>query len=1019
MGLLNKVYNLVWYGDCSDPECQTINLSAWTDDIDFVFQVSDVNNGWKHWSAQTDGVSLSDFDQLVCGIPYVIKLKSDDKVNPNNPIDIPDVVVGTFAQDEDDTTPRRITEYCNPVRDCSFITDEPTDGRFDLTINMSTLDSAGTNGFIRGIEIEFADNVELDDTEVVSVTFDQKYIMALGAGDTENSTLFKELADRSKTMLTFGSVSNKRNKFGFMDLREAGQGISYETEKRSNFRFKIPYKSLDGDVRVVSAKIYDTSVDRKVYDYVLCDPIVGPCIECDTWQGEGTSFTYPLSTTSVASAEHNLSAIWYDTESENAKLCYGDSDPELPKTYYAFFNEEKIPRGAITITGKLKGDKRIAYVKGEEIFIGLPGVEMADGADYEIDVYRFTPCGNVEPSDTPTPTSTNTKTPTKTPTKTETPSQSKTETPENLEATPTPSKTKTPSKTPTKTKTPSKSKSITPEKQIDCCEELNELDVPVSSDSINLTDNITAMPFVHGGKLCLGELTEGFPSSVTLYIKLNEEMTVYLGTLGIFGSFNSANNTVRFVITQLSDDASDLEKELNEDCLEGTINANGDCVLQNIIPNEIRATPTKTITPSKSISSTKTPSESKSNTKTPTPDEFKLEKNIPGHFAFGQAGTSVSINDAGDVVAIGNPGSTGINKVQGGVQIARYSGGSWQIDNILSGYPMADSNQSGVKFGYSVKLNATGNILVVSLPRDTTSGGSVRVYEYKDNAWSKMGDDFRISGGGNECGRSVDINDQGNTLIFNLQSNTTGVGPTYKPNRGGVVAFYWNGLQWTQRGDVISLYPNGTTTAPHYGLNSVVSVSNNLYVAVGLKTWNKVKIYQYTTSGLTFKKDISGPSGSTNFGCSVSFDDSGQYLVVGSHGTPAQTQGSVYLYNTSNKSNPSLIKTFNAPTEQNWNGNAFGSSVSISGDAKTIIIGSTHNNNQSGGSPKNGFVCIYRQLTSAYNWGQIGNTILGTANSLTGFSVTLNKEGSVVVVGSTADTTHQYDPGATRIYRWG
>ena len=57
MGLLNKVYNLVWYGDCSDPECQTINLSAWTDDIDFVFQVSDVNNGWKHWSAQTDGVT--------------------------------------------------------------------------------------------------------------------------------------------------------------------------------------------------------------------------------------------------------------------------------------------------------------------------------------------------------------------------------------------------------------------------------------------------------------------------------------------------------------------------------------------------------------------------------------------------------------------------------------------------------------------------------------------------------------------------------------------------------------------------------------------------------------------------------------------------------------------------------------------------------------------------------------------------------------------------------------------------
>jgi hypothetical protein len=217
----------------------------------------------------------------------------------------------------------------------------------------------------------------------------------------------------------------------------------------------------------------------------------------------------------------------------------------------------------------------------------------------------------------------------------------------------------------------------------------------------------------------------------------------------------------------------------------------------------------------------------------------------------------------------------------------------------------------------------------------------------------------------------------------------------------------------------MSLWPSGTTTAPHYGLNSVVSVSNNLYVAVGLKTWNTVKIYQYTTSGLTFKKDISGPSGSTNFGCSVSFDDSGQYLVIGSHGTPAQTKGKVYLYNTSNKSNPYLMKTFDAPTEQQWNGNAFGSSVSISGDAKTIIVGSTYNSNQSTGSPKNGFVCIYTQLSNATSWIQRGDAISGTTNSLTGFSGTLNKDGSVAVIGSPTDTTYQSDPGATRIYRWG
>ena len=53
---------------------------------------------------------------------------------------------------------------------------------------------------------------------------------------------------------------------------------------------------------------------------------------------------------------------------------------------------------------------------------------------------------------------------------------------------------------------------------------------------------------------------------------------------------DSSNNLVRFVITQLSDDASDLEKELNEDCLEGTINANGDCVLQSISNKNVKLT---------------------------------------------------------------------------------------------------------------------------------------------------------------------------------------------------------------------------------------------------------------------------------------------------------------------------------------------------------------------------------------------------------------------------------------------
>ena len=87
MGKLNKVYNLVWYGDCDD-DCQPVDLSLYKDDIEFVFQISDINSGWKHWSDTTDAINMGDFSDLICGVPYIIKLSSDDNVKPNKVVEI-------------------------------------------------------------------------------------------------------------------------------------------------------------------------------------------------------------------------------------------------------------------------------------------------------------------------------------------------------------------------------------------------------------------------------------------------------------------------------------------------------------------------------------------------------------------------------------------------------------------------------------------------------------------------------------------------------------------------------------------------------------------------------------------------------------------------------------------------------------------------------------------------------------------------------------------------------------------
>jgi hypothetical protein len=81
------------------------------------------------------------------------------------------------------------------------------------------------------------------------------------------------------------------------------------------------------------------------------------------------------------------------------------------------------------------------------------------------------------------------------------------------------------------------------------------------------------MPFAYTGTLCVGNATEGFPSSVKLYIG-GTEANEYLGTLGIFGTLETQ---IKFSITETTN------SELLNKCLEGTIE-NGICILN--LPTE-------------------------------------------------------------------------------------------------------------------------------------------------------------------------------------------------------------------------------------------------------------------------------------------------------------------------------------------------------------------------------------------------------------------------------------------------
>lgn len=106
----------------------------------------------------------------------------------------------------------------------------------------------------------------------------------------------------------------------------------------------------------------------------------------------------------------------------------------------------------------------------------------------------------------------------------------------------------------------------------------------------------------------------------------------------------------------------------------------------------------------------------------------------------GVFGYSVSLNAAGNRIAIGAPSYIGV----GAVQVFDLKDGKWvSAGQILSGAP---SEVSSVEFGRSVSLNAAGDILAVGSPSRHNYGynkflrqlGEVRTFKWSNGQWARI-----------------------------------------------------------------------------------------------------------------------------------------------------------------------------------------------------------------------------------------------------------------------------------------
>jgi len=394
----------------------------------------------------------------------------------------------------------------------------------------------------------------------------------------------------------------------------------------------------------------------------------------------------------------------------------------------------------------------------------------------------------------------------------------------------------------------------------------------------------------------------------------------------------------------------------------------------------------------------------------------QLGLSIGGTSAGDLSGNSVSMNTAGDRIAIGSPGGDGSGDNAGHVRIYSYVNSSWvQLGADIKGEAAGDQS------GFSVSLNSVGDRIAIGAPGNDGNGagaGHTRVYQYANGSWNKLGIDLDALKG-EQSGYSVSMNATGDRVAVGAPLSTCNPNELFGCYPFGAVRVWQYNTStggWTILGDIIvndsgqkggysvSLNAAGDRVAMgipdggRYGIARVYGFSNN--------KWGKL--------GGDMASAVYG-----DFGWSVALDSAGTRVVIGEpNGMTSGIgySGKVSVFEFDNNIWSKLGETIHGK----GGGETLGESVSINAKGNRIILGGSFRKldaflNPTVVSP--GVVRVY-DLNNG-NWTETINKIVGdTLGDKFGNSVSVNADGDRFVVGAFNNNKNGENAGIVKSYEF-
>jgi hypothetical protein len=312
----------------------------------------------------------------------------------------------------------------------------------------------------------------------------------------------------------------------------------------------------------------------------------------------------------------------------------------------------------------------------------------------------------------------------------------------------------------------------------------------------------------------------------------------------------------------------------------------------------------------------------------------QIGQDIDGESINDYDGWSVSLNDNGNILAIGaqkNDGTTGnVNDDRGHIRVYEYNGSNWiQIGQDIDGLAPGD------EIGMSISLSNDGYTVASGSPWGTNTSGYVRIYNYNGSSWNQLGQDIVGEAANDQSGNSVSLSSDGNTLAIGAYYNDANTG-TVSNDYGHVRIYNWSGTSWNQVGQDIDGEAVGDQSGHSVSLNDngdIVAIGAPRNIENGIDAGH-VRIYENNGGVWTqIGNDIDGISGDQS-GHSVSLSSNGYTVAIAApSGTYA---GTTRIYHYINNAWTQLGQDVACV------GGMSGYGLSLSSDGSTVAVGSPY-----------------------------------------------------------------------------